>query len=313
MKTGWLVVGGGIVCAMLVGCAVEAGDDAAEASVLASSTQPLIAGWASGPFRWDQGQPPLLLESTSTHVCALSMISGRFAGTGESVKVTTSADGTRWVLTGSSAQNGVAGEAICFPKLNNAFVSNTSSRVVSEESVASAFSRGSGASQSQGGGCQQAQASLFLGSDFAFIEGMQGEMAGGGELGLAVPSPSQNTDNFLRSQICTAGVHNVFGRALRVSLPASRPAKFIDTDGFRGDLNTIGEFSVGGNVASASVKMARSAQALCAFTRIQGKFFGGGESVQIREEGEHWVLRTTKGAGSNFVGASARCFARNQN
>jgi len=293
---------------MLVGCAMQtgdtAGDDAAEAGVLGSSTQPLIAGWASGPFRWDQGQPPLLLESTSTHVCALSLMSGRFAGTGESVKVTTSADGTRWVLTGSSAQNGVAGEAICFPKGGNAFVSNTSSREVSEEAVAGIFNRRS---------CRQGQVSLFLGSDFAFIEGMQGEMAGGGEFGLAVQSPSQNTENLLRSQMCADGVHTVFGRALRVNSAGSRPAKFIDADGFRGDLNTIGEFSVGGNVGSASVTMARSAQALCAFTRIQGKFFGGGELVQIREENEHWVLRMTKGAGSDFVGASARCFARNQN
>jgi hypothetical protein len=59
--------------------------------------------------------------------------------------------------------------------------------------------------------------------------------------------------------------------------------------------------------------MAPSDRAMCAFSRIQGKFFGGGEWIQIFEENGHWVLRSSKGTASNFVGASARCFARNQN
>jgi len=39
---------------------------------------------------------------------------------------------------------------------------------------------------------------------------------------------------------------------------------------------------------------------MCALTRIQGKFFGGGEWVQIREENGFWVLRTSKGAAADF-------------
>jgi hypothetical protein len=316
MNSSRWVVGGIGLFTLLTGCALQTGEtttNGEEENVASASTeQALLGGWATGPFTWSQGQPPMVLESTGTHVCMLSRMSGHYAGTGEAVDVTTTADGNNWVLTGFSQQSGVSGEAICFPK--SGFFSNSQARVFSRETVASSFSRGSGISQNSGGGCQTDQEGLAQGSDFGFIEGIQGEMAGSGEYGSVLQAPSGTTITFLRDEICTGGSHFTFGRFLRVMMPTATPApaKWLNTLGIRGDFNAIPEFSIGGNRASDAVKMAPSALAMCAFTGIQGKFAGGGESVQIREEGSNWVMRTTKGSASNFVAASARCFARFQ-
>ena len=54
----------------------------------------------------------------------------------------------------------------------------------------------------------------------------------------------------------------------------------------------------------------------CYLTRIQGGFFGWREVVQIASEHigneDYWVLRTQRSGSSGYVGASARCMARNQ-
>ena len=307
---GWLVFAG-VVCLAATGCALQTGessDETGETEVASSTSEPLIGGWASGIFRWDQGQPALSLESTRTHVCVLTQIGGRFAGTGEAVQLTS--NNTNWVLTGFSQQSGVSGEAVCFPLSKFTGVGGT--RQFSNEGVASVFSRGKAASQSNGGGCQEAQLVFGLGSDFTFFEGMQGEMAGAGEASTLVQAPSQGTGSIVRSRICTAGVRNTFSRFLRINTPGSIPTQFMNADGAIGDLNAVQEFSIGGNRSSDAVVMAPTSQAMCALTRVIGKFAGFGETVQIRPEGDNWVLRTTKGAASDFVGANARCIARHQ-
>ena len=303
---GWGILVGAISCAALGGCALQTGESTDGTELVASTGDALIGGWASGPFQWAQGQPALALESANTHVCVLSGVSGHFAGTGEMVKVTIGANNT-WVLDGFSQQSGVSGEALCFPKAG--FTGNSSAHLNSDEAIAGAFSRGK---HSPGGGCQQGQAALGVGSDFAFVEGMQGEMAGAGEFSAALQSPSQNTESLLRAQICTAGIYQTFGRFLRVNRVFTMPAQFVGSGGLTGDVNAVPEFSIGGNLASDGVVMAPTDRAMCALTEVTGKFFGGGESVRIRAAGSVWVMMTAKGAGSNFVAAKARCFARNQ-
>jgi len=311
MKTrGWVLVGI-VACAGLFGCTLQTGESAGETveTDVASAGQAIIGGWAS-VFHWDQGQPPLRLEPSNSHVCALTAIGGHFAGTGESVRVTV--NGSNWELNGSSAQSGVFGEATCFPL---AKFGGSGLHFFSNETVADAWSRGKAAGQDKGGGCQQAQNNVGLGSDFGFIEGMQGEMAGGGEASFAIPSPSVNTINILRSQICTTGHHLTFGRWLRVSPYQGFLAKFMDAKGNVNDLDGIREFSLthnGSGVFADSVTMAPIDRAMCAFTSISGKFFGDRELARISSNGTNWVLTIAQGRGSNFMSVGARCFARFQ-
>jgi len=325
MKNRGSVLVGIISCAGFLGCTLQTGSsaDQTEESNVASTTQGLIGGWAKGTWTWSQGQPPQVMESASDHVCVLTALGGHFAGAGEWVRVSLTPDGNNWELNGNSSQSGVFGEAVCFP-LNQFF--GGIKPFYSNETVAYAWSRGSATSQAKGGGCQQAQVNVGLGTDFGFIEGMQGEMAGGGEFSQAIPSPSVNTINILRSQICTKGEHYTYGRWLRANPYQSFLAKFIDGkvdangNPVPGDLNATKEFRVtfergsSNRVWATTNPLVPTNAAMCAFTTISGKFFGEGEFARIAPspDGSKWQLSVSMGAGSNYISAGVRCFSRFQ-
>lgn len=69
------------------------------------------SAWISGPYNWQQGQPPVTMASVSDWICGLTRIAGKFEGGGENVEVW--ATGGAWTLGGNSQQAGVAASGYC--------------------------------------------------------------------------------------------------------------------------------------------------------------------------------------------------------
>jgi hypothetical protein len=302
----------------MTGCAVASDDSDAEGSLganeltqevgdsVASTSQALIGGWASGPYSWSQAvYPARKLAPVATHVCVLTRFTGKFAGMGESVQLTD--DGTNWYLQGTSQQTGVGGEAHCFPRAEfRGIDSNT--RVSSEYELYNASYKTC---------APAAQKDMYAADAFVFLSGLKGELAGGGEYGLVQQGLDVDVPSYMEMRSCTRlGGLYAFARNFRVGTHTPRLAQLVARNGFVGDANSVPDYLIGGDVGSASAVMARTSEAMCAFTLIQGKFAGNGEMVQIRAEDvngvERWVLRMTKGAGSDYVRVGARCFARDQ-
>jgi hypothetical protein len=66
----------------------------------------------TGSFRWQQGQPPVKMIHSGQGFAILTLVTGKFEGGGEHVRVYVADDGY-WYLGGDSMQKGVAAEAIC--------------------------------------------------------------------------------------------------------------------------------------------------------------------------------------------------------
>jgi hypothetical protein len=293
-----------MVCASVLGCAFEAGEGDIEGSGpqnaaiedLGSSSEALLGGWATGPFTWSQGDSERVLEKVSTHVCALTRMSGKFRGGAEWVHVGADDANERWVIKGGSAQSGVTAEATCFPR--SGFAGTKASTGIGGFSTSL---------WTMPGYCSSNTVETGLGDTFVFLQGLKGQLAGGGEFGAIEQSLSPNVRSVLRVQTCAK---NISAEALSFRVGGTgRLATFMNAAGQLGDVYEISEFEAEGNQA---VTMAPTRKAMCGFTRIQGKFMGGGEVAQIRDENGSWVLRTAQGGGSDYVRAHARCFARDQ-
>lgn len=289
-------------------CDALGADGANQETAVDNTAQPLIGGWASGPFTWAQGQPPRPLASVGSYVCALTRMAGHFEGTAEAVQVTH--DGTTWFLQGRSKQTGVSGEAYCFPR--SSFIGNAARTVLSSEISVEPFSFSSAHP------CNGVYTTNMYARDaFGFLTGFNGKMAGGGEWGHVQQALSPDVPTFLAGQSCVPEADlYVFARAFRVGNLSTKLATFVNRTGGVGDANDIPEFTIGGNVSTATAVMAPTSDAMCALTLIKGKFSAAADAVQIEAESvrgvEHWVLRTSKGTSSDFVQAGARCFARDQ-
>jgi len=66
-------------------------------------------------YKWNQGEEPIPMRPTNTHVCYLTRVSGDFDGYREKVRVTES--GGKWVLSGDSAKKDVTATARCVATL----------------------------------------------------------------------------------------------------------------------------------------------------------------------------------------------------
>lgn len=293
------------------GCAVEVGDGTptdegvASDETVSTASEALVGGWATGPYTWSQSSSvPRKLAAIAGNVCVLTRLTGKFEGRGEQVKVTD--DGTNWVLTGASHQAGVAGEAFCFPRAKfKGIDSNT--RISSE------YERfGPGAPHACG---QSSQSEMYASDAFAFLSGLEGALHGGAEYVLVQQALSKDVLSYVEASSCADGGIIAFARNFRVGTRTARLARFQGRNVI-GDANDVPEFTAGGYASSGVAVMAPTSDAMCAFTRIEGKFAGGGEWVQIRPEMidgvERWVLRTGRGGGSDYVRAGARCFTRFQ-
>ncbi len=315
-KRGMLV---GVGCVAAMGCAFDAalpGDldgsaDMPAAAEDVGSVQSAVLTWMSGPFGisaagWHDER---VLMPTATHVCTLSKLSGQFLSEAEEVRVIRSNE--NWVLQAFSGGAPVSGEARCYRK--DGFTGLDSTRFISSQQSVHPWTRilSSGPQT----GCQQEADNALSGSAFTFINGLGGDLAGGGEWVRVEQSTVDTQPSILRGQTCAPG-ESLHGssHSFRVGPTYNRIATFYTTDDRWGDAtssNTV--FSASG---TQRVVMAKTQFTMCAFTEIKGKFFGGGESVKISNEMvdgyERWVLTTHKLSGSDHVSAKARCFARVQ-
>jgi hypothetical protein len=293
------------VLSCAIGCAadVEGGNLGEEATyddeVVSTATEALVGGWASGPYPWDQSLSRRKLPSVAGNVCVLTRLTGKFEGMGEGVRVTD--DGRNWYLDGFSAQRDLAAEAYCFPRSEFQGVDGNT-RVSSEYEL---WARG--ASSSCG---RTVQMEMYASDAFAFLSGVQGALHGAAEYAGVFQALSTDLLSTVEARSCNAGGLSAFARSFRVGTRTERLARFALDDEQRD------EFQVGDGAPSNQAVMGRTERTMCAFTRIQGKFAGGGEWVQIRPEKvdgvERWVLRSSRGAGSSYVHARARCFLRDQ-
>jgi hypothetical protein len=286
-------------------------DDCQPTESVGSSVQPLVGGWATGPYTWSQGERARKLDSVAASVCVLTRLTGKFEGGGEAVQVTN--DGTDWYLSGFSQQRDVGGEAYCFAR-DKFRGRDDNTRVSSEYALPSYFRR---LNHDCPAGVNKKE--MYAADAFGFLNGLRGGLNGGAEYGLVQQARSSNELSFLESHSCVEGQDLVsFAYNLRIGTRTSRLAKFVNSQSELGDINDIADFAAGGGWTNPQnfVIMARTSEAMCAFTRLQGEFAGSGEYAQIRAELvagiERWVLRTHKGADSHYVRADARCFARDQ-
>lgn len=255
-----------------------------------SVSQALTVAWATGPIAWKQGDPQhAVLATRADNICILTKVGGHFRGGGESVHVYE--DGENWRLGGTSQQAGVNGEAHCFPR--NGFIGANANRAVSSRYTLSIA-----------GDCSTKQGDLYNSDAFSFLEGLKGNMAGGGEYARTIQSVIPGNPNNWQGQSCTGSTLTAYARNFRVGPIEDRLARMIGS-----------EYTVSGDLGH--VRMAKVSEAMCAFTRLQGEFRGGGEWAQIRKEqdpvrGQVWALATRTQTDSGNIRASARCFARDQ-
>lgn len=298
---------------LMMACSLEAGtpedfeggsDDAAGERTVGSVESALLP-WFSGPFEVSVslGTAERRLLPTSSHVCALTRVSGKFMSTAEHVRLIR--DNGDWVLQAFSGGAGASAEAHCYRR--DAFTSNDSTTFISSQQSVNQFARNAS--------CGSATSGALGGAAFTFINGIAGDLAGGGEWVRISQSTVDTLPSLLEGHTCATGESiSASSHSFRAGPAYGRIATFYTNDDHWGDATiptTV--FSASGNQA---VVMAKSQFTMCALTQIQGGFFGGGEAVQIRNEVvngvERWVLRTKKGAASDLVSAKARCYAKVQ-
>jgi hypothetical protein len=311
MKTVAALVG----CSLLMACSMEAGtsgdfdQELGEAAIeeQVGSVESALLPWFSGPFpvSVSDGVRESRLLPTSTHVCALTRVSGKFMSDAEHVRLIR--DNGDWVLQAFSGGAGASAEAHCYRR--DAFTSNDSTTSLSSQQFVKPWTR------DISDHCNRDGVDAWSGSAFTFINGIGGELAGSGEWVRVNQSTVDTLPSILEAQIC-ARDEVVIGssHSFRAGPAYDRIATFYTNDDHWGDATVpTTVFSASGN---QTVVMAKSKFTMCALTQIQGGFFGGGESVQIRNEVidgvERWVLRTKKGGASDHVSAKARCYARVQ-
>jgi hypothetical protein len=269
------------------------------------------AQFFEGPFGWTQGQSLTILKPGEQYVCVLTRVTGHFQGEGERVQLELepgSANTTVWTMSGTSLQKGVSAQAYCFRK--DHFLSSGSARWISEK-----FERFATA----GSKCATATAQTWWGDAATFLTGMSGNFAGGGES----VSVQQSSNGFTPS-VLTAKSCQPFVRGFAYSFFAGQPhsgsvAQFWGPNG-KGSAAVAGEYAAFASSLNQtkvmSVQMAPVNEAMCYFTRLGGKFRGGGEFAeivpQVNAQGVTvWTLRV-QSLQPDGVWANARCYRRQQ-
>jgi hypothetical protein len=180
-------------------------------------------------------------------------------------------------------------------------------------------------------------ANMWSGNSITFVNGMLGEMEGGGEYGRIIQSGSVTTTSKVQAHTQAFGYLNptylsvaavsVFAGVLSqnrlarvVGYGVSPPYLSSGAYGayIYGGVNTTGtfEFDVATDSGYSSYWLVPPVFGVCGLTRVSGNFNGGGEKATITETlhsngRNYWLLKTTAGSGASAK-ASARCMAFNQ-
>ena len=272
----------------------------------ASIATPLMASAFKGPYVWNQGDPPRRLEPVSRYVCVLTGVSGHFQGGGEKVLLRAQEGGEdpHWILEGASQQKGVRATAVCYSK--GAFLTEGTDRAHST-SIGRAV---------PGSGCRTANVPVAFPNAASYISGMSGNFAGGGEMITINHRPHLiSILNVSSCQPFLAGFAQYFRAGSR---DTTRRGFFWGPNNTRAAVHVAGEYAAASSQGPAMVRMAPVENAMCYFTRLGGKFRGGGEAAEIVPESNSlgmkvWTLRVRSlQAQPHGVFASARCYSLNQ-
>jgi hypothetical protein len=162
------------------------------------------------------------------------------------------------------------------------------------------------------------QGHAWWGNAATFLQSFQGGMYGGGESVSIFQSNDPRTPSGFAANVCQGSLSMVV-RSLFVGIPAAssptpqdRQAKFRGPWGV-GSADTAGEYEA----RQSFVTMARTDEAFCYFTDIQGGFAGGAETAEIvtatdTDGAQVWALRSRSGQEDPIV-AKARCYMFDQN
>ncbi|UXI70174.1 hypothetical protein [Tahibacter amnicola] len=267
---------------------------------------------------WVHPMQPLSMRNQEEFYCFLIGASGNFRGSGESVFMRGNGFG-RWVLGGTSQQEGVTAHGICAAKGCFTSASGGTARWHSEEITALSSADAPDFPWEHCWAGIHDQRPAWWGDAFTVLNGMQGRFDGLGEF-VSVQQTSQPfeasrvnaklsacTDDYLR-----ASAHSFF-----VGTPSSgKPARFGGPGGF-GNAAQVGEFTVSAAGTTMSTVMIPTWAGMCYFTEISGNFRGGGESVRITAQTingvKRWVLKASHANPNGLVTARSRCvlFAQN--
>jgi PAN domain len=253
-------------------------------------------GWRSGPYSLKQklGEMKIPLDPSSTHMCVLTRVSGKFMGGGEKVRVFVGND-KRWYLeVDNHSSQGVAGTAFCFWK--GGFVAGGANRQISHIFEAR----------------EKQAVKTEDGSAATVLAGVNGHLRGGGEHARIVQA-----DHLLGRSELRVGSAAGFLKAWAYSFFAGS-VDFSEREQAKFFNGPQGEFKLDhvNIVSPRSVDMAPTADAMCYFTRLQGRFNGMGEWAEIvpfidSNGVERWRLRA-QAQGDSEVFAAARCYLRKQ-
>ena len=297
------VLGSLVLVASLSGCALQSGAEGGDAAKeqVGETTELGILGppWIYNTASWSQGHAAVKLAPFASTICVLTRVTGKFSGTGEYISVYH--DAANWYLGGGSQQSGVGGEATCFMRSNM----HTNGNTFAVSADTGAFGRGIS-------GCNGSATLLGNGTSVAVLNGIQGQMAGSGEYLQVDQATTSVGTNSVSAHSCST---YDYGFADSFTFDSTKVPSFMRPDGSTGDVDVVAAQTV--NDTIGFVVLGPTAQSFCYFSYIQGGFYGNGEYVQIRSETlsngqNYWVLRAGRGAASSYVGAGARCVARDQ-
>jgi hypothetical protein len=328
-KFAFATVAGAIVIAAPIAGKVEAQPgtpipksqlDANNARMAQTLAQPL----APNVYQWTAGEPPVLMDPVSTHICLLTGVAGDFAGGGERVILgidQQAAGGPRWGLAGTSGQGPeVRATATCVAKtkfvpavLNPSFLTETRHPMV------------------QHGACgpQNTRTNRAVATNAHFIAEMGGKFRGGGEV-VAVGRQGTSGTTLLRA--CSGYVRggavsintNFLGRPALYQTRTARTgnlgaATFVynqqnaDSSFLDGVLGAGPPFISG----ESSIRLVPVNSAICGFVSIAGRFQGLGEALDIVAVNgpggvRYWQLNVSNPSAGGYIAAAVRCYARDQ-
>jgi|GEM_PF-1810630 len=269
---------------------------------------------------WSQGQGARDLGPVTSRLCYLTRVSGHFEGGGEYVRVYQ--ENGHWWLGGHSKQSGVGGKAVCVDR--KLFSSGTQHDTAVSHDFHMAFHSASASltgcdHETTGLKSSQSLVPAWNGNAATILNGMSGKFVGGAEYATVVQSPDPTRPSKLDvgTMQCSVTMQD-WAVSFRIGDAGSSDLpQFIGPRG-EGAINDAGEYAVH-STGTSQVPMAPVGEALCYFTRIAGKFRGGGEYVeiyaaQVGQNKKTWWLRAHNGSAGapDGVYARARCLKFHQ-
>lgn len=181
---------------------------------------------------------------------------------------------------------------------------------------------GQGWAEAYGYSTQTADVAMFPGDWITFVQGMIGELQGGGEYVRAIQSKTLTGNSTVRAHEEDGSALDWtflrgFGQSFRIGKPG---AKLIRLRGYDSAGNAAGnaassgtfEFPVSTVSGYSGYWMTTVNDGFCGFTKLSGNFDGGGEILRISKSSDGWWYLSASSTGGKAISANARCVAYDQ-